>query len=185
MDKILFINACVRTNSRTLELAKHILSKLQGDIEEIELFNVNILPLDKKGLKIRENASITKDYSSSEFFFAKQFAESDIIVIAAPYWDLMFPAVIKNYFEKITISGLTFEYGQNGIPHGLCKAKRLIYVTTAGGPIIHNFGFDYVSTLSRCFYGIKDIQLVKAEGLDIYGANVTQIIEEAKKSFNP
>ena len=185
MDKILFINACVRTNSRTLELAKHILSKLQGDIEEIELFNVNILPLDKKGLEIRENASITKDYSSKEFFFAKQFAESDIIVIAAPYWDLMFPAVIKNYFEKITISGLTFEYGQNGIPHGLCKAKRLIYVTTAGGTIIHNFGFDYVSTLSRCFYGIKDIQLVKAEGLDIYGANVTQIIEEAKKSFNP
>jgi FMN-dependent NADH-azoreductase len=183
MEKILFINACVRTNSRTLELAKYVLSKLQGDTEEVKLFDLNIPLLNKKGLEMRENASITKDYSSSEFFFVKQFAESDVIVIAAPYWDLMFPAVLKNYFENITVNGLTFDYGENGIPYGLCRAKRIIYVTTAGGPIIHNFGFDYVSTLAKCFYGIKDVQLVKAERLDIHGANVAQIIEDAKKSF--
>ena len=180
MEKILFINACVRPNSRTLELAKHVLSKLQGNIEEINLFNANITPLNKKGLKIREKASKTKDYSSDEFLFAKQFAESDVIVIAAPYWDLMFPAVVKNYFEKVTVSGLTFSYSESGIPYGLCKAKKLIYVTTSGGPIIHNFGFDYVNALAKNFYGIKDVELIKAEGLDIYGADVTKIIEEAK-----
>ena len=185
MDKILFINACIRTNSRTLKLAKHILSKLQGDIEEIELFNANILPLDKKGLEIRENASITKDYSSSEFFFAKQFAESDVIVIAAPYWDMMFPAVVKNYFEKITVNGLTFAYGENGIPYGLCKAKKLIYVTTSGGPIVYNFGFDYVNALAKCFYNIPEVQFVSAEGLDVYGSDVTKIINETKRAFNP
>ena len=183
MEKILFINACIRPNSRTLDLAKHVLGKLQGNIEEVKLSNANISPLDKKGLKARENASITKDYSSGEFLFAKQFAESNVIVIATPYWDLMFPAVLKNYLENITVNGLTFAYGENGIPYGLCKAKCLIYVTTAGGPIIHNFGFDYVSTLSKCFYGITDVRLIKAERLDIYGANVNQIIEEAKQSF--
>lgn len=185
MKKILFINACVRPNSRTLELAKHVLSNLQGNIEEINLFNVNISPLDKKGLEIRENASITKDYSNREFIFAKQFAQADEIVIAAPYWDLMFPAVVKNYFEKITVSGLTFAYGENGIPYGLCKAKRLIYVTTSGGPIVHDFGFDYVNALSKSFYGIAEVQCVKAQGLDIYGADVTNIIEEAKRTFKP
>ena len=184
MENVLFINACVRPNSRTLDLAKHVLSKLQGNIEEINLFNVNILPLDKKRLEIRENASITKDYSNSEFLFAKQFAESKVIVIAAPYWDLSFPAVLKNYFEKITVNGLTFAYNENGIPYGLCKAKRLIYVTTSGGPIVHNFGFDYVNALSKNFYGIPKTQCVTAQGLDIYGANVNKIIEDAKRSFN-
>lgn len=183
MDKILFVNACVRDNSRTLELAKHVLSKLQGNVEEIKLFDINILPLDKKGLELREKASATKDYSGGEFLLAKQFCEADVIVVGAPYWDMMFPAVVKNYFENVTVSGLTFQYGQNGIPHGLCKAKKLIYVTTSGGPIIHNFGFDYVNAISKCFYGITDVQLVKAEGLDIYGANVTKIIENAKQSF--
>lgn len=183
MAKILFINACVRDNSRTLELANHVLSELQGDIEEINLFSVNIPTLDKKGLKARENASIAKDYSSSEFLLAKQFASAEIIVIGAPYWDLMFPAVLKNYFENITVSGLTFDYSKKGMPYGLCNAKRLIYVTTAGGPIVYNFGFDYVSALAKNFYGIPSIQLVKAEGLDICGANVSQIIKQAKQSF--
>ena len=114
---------------------------------------------------------------------ANQFASADIIVIAAPYWDLMFPSVVKTYFEKITINGLTFAYSKEGIPCGLCKAKRLIYVTTSGGPIHYDFGYDYVASLSKCFYGIKDVSCVKAEGLDIYGANVSSIMENAKKSF--
>ena len=183
MDKILFINACVRENSRTLELSKYVLSKLQGNIEELKLFDLNIKPLDKKGLEIRENASYTKDYSSDEFLLAKQFAEADVLVIGAPYWDLMFPAVVKNYFENITVNGLTFAYGENGIPHGLCKAKKLIYVTTSGGPIVYNFGFDYVSALAKCFYGIPKVQFVSAQGLDVYGSDDTKIIEEAKRSF--
>lgn len=185
MEKILFINACVRDNSRTLELTKHILSKLQGNIEEIKLFNINIPPLDKKGLKRRENAFKNKDFSSDEFLFAKQFASAEIIVVGAPYWDLMFPAVLKNYFENVTVNGLTFGYSENGIPYGLCKAKKLIYVTTSGGYIINNFGFDYVNALSKSFYGIGEVQLVKAEGLDICGANVAKIIEDAKCNFNP
>jgi FMN-dependent NADH-azoreductase len=96
----------------------------------------------------------------------------------------MFPAVVKAYFENVTVSGLTFSYSESGIPYGLCKAKKLIYVTTAGGPIIHNFGFDYVSTLAKCFYGINDVQLVKAEGLDIHGADAPKIMEETKRSLS-
>ena len=95
----------------------------------------------------------------------------------------MFPAVVKNYFEKITVNGLTFAYGENGIPYGLCNAKKLIYVTTSGGPIIHNFGYDYVSALAKSFYGIPEVQCVKAQGLDVYGADVVKIIEEVKKSL--
>ena len=37
MDKILFINACVREESRTLALAKEVLSRLEGNIEEVNL----------------------------------------------------------------------------------------------------------------------------------------------------
>ena len=183
MSKILFINACVRENSRTLELSKHVLSKLQGDVEEVKLFDLNVLPLDKESLEIRENAAITKDYSSDAFNHAKQFANAEIIVVGAPYWDLMFPAVLKNYFERVTVSGLTFSYGQNGIPKGHCKGKKLIYVTTSGGPIKFNFGYDYVAAIAKGFYGINDVSLVKAEGLDIYGADVFKILNDAKNSF--
>jgi FMN-dependent NADH-azoreductase len=95
----------------------------------------------------------------------------------------MFPAVLKTYFENITVNGLTFAYGENGIPYGMCKAKKLIYVTTAGGPIVQNLGFEYVSALARNLYGISDISLVKAEGLDIWGADSEKILEQAKRAI--
>ena len=184
MDKILFINACVRSNSRTLELAKHVLSKLSGEVEEVKLYDIDLSPLDLKEMHLREDAAISKDFSNGVFSLAKQFANAETIVVAAPYWDLMFPAVLKCYFEKITVNGLTFCYGENGIPKGLCKGKKLIYVTTSGGPIKASFGYDYVTALAKNFYGIKDVSCVKAEGLDVYGANVEAILKCAKNSFN-
>jgi FMN-dependent NADH-azoreductase len=67
----------------------------------------------------------------------------------------------------------------------LCKAKKLIYVTTSGGPIISDdFGFGYIKSLAENFYGINDINYIKAEGLDIWGANIQEILEEAKKEID-
>ncbi len=183
MDKILFINACVRPNSRTLELAKYVLTGLSGSVEEVKLYEKELSPLTLNDLEIRNNCAKSKDFSGDIFNLSKQFASADVIVIAAPYWDLMFPAVVKNYFENITVNGLTFAYGENGIPYGLCKAKRLIYVTTSGGPIVYNFGFDYVNALAKCFFNISEVQCVSAEGLDVYGADVPKIIEQTKQSF--
>ena len=183
MENILFINACVRKNSRTLELAKYVLNNLSREVEEVNLYKEELLPLSVEELKLRDLAIQTKDFSNKVFDYAKQFANAQIIVIAAPYWDLTFPAIVKNYLEKITVNGITFRYGEKGIPQGLCKGKRLIYVTTSGGPIIHNFGYEYVKTLANNFYGIQNVQLVKAEGLDVYGADVKGILQNAKESF--
>ena len=60
------------------------------------------------------------------FSLAKEFAIADTIVIAAPYYDLSFPAMLKQYFEQINVLGVTFTYSDSGIPEGLCKARRSI-----------------------------------------------------------
>ena len=67
----------------------------------------------------------------------------------------------------------------------LCRAKRLIYVTTAGGPIMnYNFGFDYVSALAQLYYGIPDVRCFSAEMLDIIGADVPAIMADAKAAID-
>ena len=182
MAETLFINACVRENSRTLELAKYVLSKVSDNVDEVNLYDIELHSLDLKGIEVRDKAVYSKDFSDKVFDLAKQFANAETIVIAAPYWDLMFPSVLKTYLENVTVNGLTFYYNEKGIPSGLCKAKRLIYVTTSGGPIICNFGYDYVKALSKSFYGINEVECVKAEGLDIYGADVLKILSDAKAS---
>lgn len=179
MDQILFINACVRENSRTLVLAKEVLNQLSGKIAEVNLADEKIKPLDRELLSKRDGLVGGSDFSDGMFKYAKDFANADTIVMAAPYWDLMFPALLKAYLEQITVSGITFRY-IDGVPHGLCRAKRMIYVTTAGGPIYMNFGFEYVKALAETFFGIEEVLFFKAEGLDIIGADIEGIMREAK-----
>jgi len=182
---ILFVNACVRPSSRTYQLTNYILNKMKDNIEEINLENEKIQPLDWITLQNRDIYINTGDYSSPIFKYAKQFAKANIIVIAAPYWDLSFPAMLKCYFEAITVLGVTFKYTQEGKPIGLCKAKKLIYVTTAGGMIQENdFGFEYVKMLAQKFYGIENIECYRCENLDIAGSNVEDIMENEKRNID-
>ena len=180
---VLFVNGCVRENSRTLELAQSVLERMSDTIEEIRLYPNGPEGLDAEKLHLREELLAAKNFDHPMFRFAKEFASADTIVMAAPCWDLAFPAKMRAYLEEITVSGITFRYGANGIPQGLCNAKNLIYVTTAGGPIVQDFGFEYVRTLAHLFYGIPDIFLVKAEGLDIWGNDPDAILEQAKRSI--
>lgn len=181
MEKVLFINACVRPGSRTLELAEALLRKLKGEVQEVKLYETQYPVLDIDGIEKRVLASGDNDFSDPDFDAAKQFAAADVIVIAAPYWDLMFPAVLKAYLENITVSGITFEYSDQGIPQSLCKAKTLHYVTTSGGYIRQNdFGFSYINALAQNFFGITEIRRYTAEGLDIFGTDVQKVMEKAK-----
>lgn len=179
---VLFINACVRENSRTKELAEYLIGKLNYAAEEVDLANEKIAPLDGELLALRDSVLQEENSEHSILRYARQFASAETIVIAAPYWDLSFPALLKDYLEQICVTGVSFAYGEDGKPYGLCKAKKLYYVTTAGGPIFaEQFGFGYVEALCRMFFGINDVVLIKAEGLDIIGADTAKILDEAKK----
>lgn len=187
--KTLFVNACVRPGSRTKILANYVLDKVGGDIIELDLQKEKIQPLDFESLEKRDELLKAGDHSDEMLKYARQFAEADMIVIAAPYWDLAFPAMVKNYLEAITVQGITFYYNDEGIPQGLCKAKRLLYVMTAGGPTSmsgqsFNFGFDYVKGLCQMLYGIKDVMCFKAEMLDVIGMDVEDILKKTMEEIN-
>lgn len=184
MEKVLFINACARPDSRTRFLAEKVLAKLDGQTTELNLYSEKLPPLDLEQLESRNRLLAAGDFSAPLFQYARQFAEADEIVIAAPYWDLSFPSVLRIYLEHTTVTGVTFRYSENGVPVGLCKAKRLIYVTTAGGPIGNmNLGFDYVKALASTFYGIPDVVCFQAENLDVWGADVPGILQNAEKEI--
>ena len=185
MEKILFVNACPRPQSRTLELARHLLSRLEGEIEEVKIFEDGPAALNWESLSLRDELIAAKNFEHPMLCHARQFAAADTIVIAAPYWDLMFPAALRAYLESVTVTGLTFRYSSNGTPESLCRAKLLCYVTTAGGYIGQNdFGLSYVKALAHNFFGISDVRSFSAEGLDIYGADVDEIMRLAKAAVS-
>ena len=97
---------------------------------------------------------------------------------------MMFPSVLKTYLENITVCGLTFKYSQEGKPQGMCNAKSLHYITTAGGFIGENdFGFSYIKALAQNFFEISKVSSIVAEGLDIIGAKEDEILNNTKKKY--
>lgn len=183
MNKLLFIDGCVRKNSRTLALAKHLLKVLGEDYDEVNVTNGDFKPLDGVLLQKRTENIEKNDYSDGAFDCAKQFLSAEKIVIAVPFWDLSFPSFLKIYFENVLVSGLTFVY-ENGRPQGLCKAKTLYYVTTAGGYISVDFGFSYVKALAENFFGIRNVVCFKAEGLDVKYSDADAILKTAKEQID-
>ena len=180
MEHILFIDAAVRAESRTRSLAKHLLNKLDGEITHLVLTDDALPALDAAALDRRSACCERGDFTDAYFDFARQFTAADTVVIAAPFWDNSFPAVLKKYFETICVTGLTFRYTETGAPQGLCRAKRLYYVTTAGGPIFDDaFSYGYVCSLAQGMFGIPETRMFKAEGLDIWGADTDDILAEA------
>ena len=133
--QILFVNACVREGSRTLALARRLLSHLEGELTELDLAALGLLPLSRESLERRQRLLDAGDCSDPLLAQAVSFAGADEIVLAAPYWDLSFPASVKTWIEHINCVGISFAYGPDDRPFGLCRAKRLFYVMTAGGPI--------------------------------------------------
>lgn len=191
---ILFINACVRKESRTKKLADHLLSLLReknlsdgaGDlvVEEVILDEVSFPVANEEFITRRVALEEAQAWDDPMFDLARQFARADEVVIAAPYWDLSFPAALKQYFEQINVLGITFEYTPEGTPKPMCQARKLYYVTSAGGVFCpEEFGYGYVRAMAQSFYGIPEVSLVSAVGLDIVGADEEKILKDAMEKI--
>ena len=170
MPTLLFINACVRgSDSRTLELAGHLLERIKEanskdmafQIEEIRLSIESLLPLNYERLLRRNELLEEGQFEDTMFDYANAVAQADMLVFAAPYWNMSFPASLKIFFEAASVEGITYTYAEDGTPIGLCAAQDMYYVTTSGGYIGDcNFGFEYANALCR-LYGVQNTHFVR------------------------
>ena len=178
--KTLFVNACIREDSRTRKIAEKFLNIYDPDYVECNLEEEGPRALTNGELTRRSELAMKGDFSDPYFRFARQFREAETLVIAGPYYDLSLPAAVKDYIETINIVGLTFHYIGDDAPRTLSKGKRLVYVMTAGGTVVsHEYGYGYLKTMFETFYEFEDCHYLYAEKLDLTGADVDAIMDKA------
>lgn len=177
---LLFINACFRENSRTLELARHYVKKYAGEVTEVDLGTLKLPVLDKAQTALYCGAVAAHDFSEPLFDYARQFVQAEEILIAAPFWNYSVPAQLHVYLELVCSQGVSFDINAQGEYFSLCRARRLTYVTTAGGLIPEpDHAWGYIRDLAQVFWRIPELAYHKAEGLDIYGTDVKAALEAA------
>ncbi|MDD3184745.1 MAG: NAD(P)H-dependent oxidoreductase [Anaerostipes sp.] len=179
---ILLLDACVSTNhpSRTRILCENYMEQYkttQDEIAHVVLEDLGLAPLTTQMLEKRNKLIEEQKYDDKMFALARQFQKADRVILAAPFWDMTFPSVVKVYIEQIMIGGITFKYEDNSAV-GLCQADKLVYIMTAGGYVgEQNLGYEYIKSIADML-GIEETELYCGEGLDIWGADVDKILED-------
>ena len=105
---LLYIDGTVRNESRTRELADYLAGKISDNVEYLRLCEKNILPMDTQTLSVREKLCNKKDFENPYFVYAKQFVKADTIILAAPYWDLSFPSIVRHIWKIYVLLVLPF-----------------------------------------------------------------------------
>lgn len=184
---LLYVNGCLRDGSRTEHLADLWLERraYEGEVRRVDLADLDIDPLDAIGpnpLHDYSEGVRMASYDHPLFRFAKEFAQADEVLIAAPFWNYSLPAKLHAYIELVCSQGVTFDIDQTGAYVSLCHIGRLTYVTTAGGAQVDqtdDHAFGYVRTLAERFWHIDDVSCVAAWGLDAPGADVDHLLNQA------
>lgn len=182
--RILYVDACPRKESRTRRVADALVNTLEGNVERLVLAEEDLPVMDDETLKVRTEDCQNGSFDAPMYRYARQFAGADIIVIAAPFWDLSFPACLKQYIEAVSVTGITFRYSGQGVPIGLCRGEKLYYVTTSGGPVFQDeFGYGYLKAMAQGMYGIPETERLSVENLDIWGNDAEEIVNKAIESL--
>ncbi len=185
--KVLMINGCIRgRESRTWILAEAFLNCMRASATDpftytqLDLAQMDLRPLTGKFFEERQKLLEENNRMHPRFDLARQFAEADRILVAAPFWDLSIPAVLKLYIENISLDGITFGCNPDGM-YGMCRAKDLLFFTSRGGFYEGGSmeqGARYLQALCGMF-GIPDFRCIYAEGMDFQPERETEIMGRA------
>lgn len=185
--KLLFVDCCISQrgeDSRTRKLAEAFLKAFQKEHSEAEVETVDqetllaLKPFAREKLDERDALASVGAWDAPVFRLARQFRAADGIVVAAPFWDLSFPAALRTYIEYISANGLSYHYEADGC-HGDCRAERLVYLTS-GGDVEREDSVGVLYWRQLCaMFGIGRFDYVFAGGLDIDPAKAPELLEAA------
>lgn len=189
MSKVLYIKANAKPEgaSRTFRISDSFVEQYReqnpnDEIIVLDLYKEGIGFLTEEGINLHRPAP-GEGKNHPVLKYAYQFAEADKYIIAAPLWNLSFPAILKAYIDYICVTGITFKYTAEG-PVGLCQGKKAVHIVARGGGysegqfVAYEMGDRYLRTILG-FLGITDFTTISADKLDVIGEDVEAIVKNA------
>ncbi|OBS08417.1 FMN-dependent NADH-azoreductase [Acidihalobacter prosperus] len=115
----------------------------------------------------------------------RELQEADVVVLGLPMYNFGVPSTLKAYFDHVARAGVTFRYTEQG-PEGLLRDKQ-VYVLAARGGFYVGTPLDSQTGYVRDFFGflgMKDVEFVYAEGLNIDDDSREAGLNAARERFD-
>jgi FMN-dependent NADH-azoreductase len=126
-------------------------------------FTAAATPADKRSAAETEHAALADTLIA-------ELEAADVVVIAAPMYNLSIPSTLKAWIDHVARAGRTFRYSASG-PEGMLKGKKVFIVTGRGGVYSGDSpakGFDFQEPYLGAalgFLGMTDVTFIHVEGL--------------------
>lgn len=184
MKRILHLMSSIQQKgSHSIQLGRAIVGKIQekypgSSLEELNLVDMEIPHLNPAVLRtfFIPGDQLTEEEKTAIRFSDEMVAQllaADIIVIGAPLYNFTIHSSLKAWIDHVTRAGITFGYGESG-PVGKVTGKKVYVAMSSGGVYSDGPGKanDFVAPYLNAFLGflgMKDLTVVRAEGLKVPG----------------
>lgn len=189
MSKVLYIKANIKSEgeSRTFQVSDHFVEEYkkshpEDQVEVVDLYKEGIDFLRPEDLGVIFGPKNEDSRNHPKLKYAYQFAEADKYIIAAPMWNLGSPAILKAYFDYVSVTGIAFKYTADGAV-GLLTGKKAVHIVARGGEYAnapYEMGDRYIKTILG-FFGVADVETIAVENVDVIGVNVPEKVDAVKE----
>lgn len=190
--KLLHVSSSIfRESGKSFEVANHFISEWQRkhpaaevvvrDLSlnpiphlDAETFEANIAPAGSRTPQQQVLAELA-DTAIDELMSA------DVLVLSVPMYNFGIPSTLKAWIDAVARAGTTFRYTAEG-PEGLVGAKETYVFCARGGRYkgtANDTQTPYLKTYLN-FLGIRDINFIFAEQLNMKTEQAPSILAEAK-----
>jgi FMN-dependent NADH-azoreductase len=179
--KLLHVDSSILgQNSASRELSAAIVARWQDTVPGLE---VTYRDLDAAPLPHLSGGSLAAAdpiEASAAAQALQEFLDADIVVVGAPMYNFGIPSTLKAWIDRLAVAGKTFHYTEQG-PKGLAGGKQVIVASSRGG-FHQGAASDFQEPYLRFvfgFFGISNVEFVRAEGLAISTEQRAKSLEEA------
>ena len=152
--------------SRTRRILEPLSAELgkRYEIERIILDGEDYNAVGRRVLAERSGGFVPDEIVAT----AKRLAAADRLVIAAPFWDMSYPAILKVFIENMSLFNITFRDNGDHF-EGMCRCEKVLYITTRGMDIHTGDPLDgatpYIRAISA-LWCLGEVITVAASNLD-------------------
>ena len=64
--------------------------------------------------------------------YVRRVRDAEMLVVVTPIWNFGWPAILKGFFDRVFLPGVSFDLHEGKVSGALTNIKRVVFVTTYG-----------------------------------------------------
>jgi putative NADPH-quinone reductase len=129
---ILFAHPCEESFGAALHAkAVEVLRKAGHEVDDCDLYAENFQPV-LSAAERRTYHDITRNREPVATY-VERLKRAEALVIVSPVWNYGFPAILKGFFDRVFLPGVSFELVNGKVRGSLHNITKVVAVTSYGG----------------------------------------------------